>query len=589
MATINVKGYPALTQYVTDESAIQESINMLEGGPIILAACATDRGREDMYLCNDVNQFIAEHGPINFKKYGQVQKQIEKNLAAGGRVLFKRIVAPAATLANIVVVATVTNDEIGDKVTIKYTIETIPNAKTIADVETGITALSVTVDGAPKSYPIFAIAEVGRGASVKRIKIKPDYDGSEALAYMQYAMEIETELATKIVKFGLDPDRFDVINRGIRSRGNASGIIKVANTDRYLKGFLQDTAAEMKVTDINIYDLLCGKDKEGEVDEHIALDATSISLSPEFGLAMASGNAGEFEGDVYVPEVAAFETGLTAFYTGTTTPEIWNTTKYKIALVFGANFSKPVNQAIVDLVKWREDATFIKDFGLNLRTLEEIDAAVKADGVDTPYVVNYPISYDIIDPNSGVQETVTANYDLASGLVRRLINGPHVPFAGARNGAVLESAIEGTLNFEPIDTPHIQQKKAMKKLRANYASFIDGILTVETLWTSQKAYTQLSFSNNVFELQDIMRDTVKVALTNRYSFTNPSDLDNYKKDINDNIISKHTGRLKKLEFKYASDTILENQKVYYGVYTIIPWNFNQEEAFEYLIKNDEAN
>lgn len=591
MSIYNVNGYPSTTKIIKDNTNIKEADDRtINSGPIILAACATDRGTEELHMYNSEDEFLMEHGPINFNKYGQEQEQVRLNLAAKGRVLFKRLVSNDATLANIVIIAKVVKAE--DKsMKIEYSIKSCSGAKNVSEIEEALTTIVTNTedDENTKSFPIIALSEIGRGDSIKRIKIKPDYIGSETLDYMQYLLTIEYDYKTTLIRFSLNPDKIvNRVNVGIRNKVNNLDIIKCCNTDKYIKDFISFIQTNLSDDeDIQTYDLINCKDKDGETLDNISISDESISLNSKFGIKLSGGSAGKFDGNVNLHEVDEYTTLLESFYKGVLTNKVYDTDRYKLSLIFGGNFPESVNKAIIDLVEWRKDCVFIADFGTNIDTLEEIEGVIKTLNVDSPYIHNYPISYDILEPTSYTQAKVTACYDLSYELVNHLRKSPHIPFAGISNGAILSSAIKGTINFEPIKTKLVDQKSKMKKLRANYAKFDDDIkkYVIETVWTSKKALSQLTFCNNLFELQDIMRDT-DVIKKRRYNLANPHELEQYEKDINDEVISKHLSRVKNLEFAYKSNTDLENQKVYYGVFSIIPFNFYQEEYFEYIISND---
>jgi hypothetical protein len=114
-------------------------------------------------------------------------------------------------------------------------------------------------------------------------------------------------------------------------------------------------------------------------------------------------------------------------------------------------------------------------------------------------------SYKIYDPYSRKQIKITVTYDLAILMVEHWLNGRTRPFCGQKYGIVIPSAdfVEGSLNFRLTRTPREDQRQIFDDLRVNYLTFYDGnVLTMNTEYTSQKRYTQLSWINNVLAVQD---------------------------------------------------------------------------------------
>ena len=86
-----------------NKSSIDDSL------PLFLCAFSADKGSEEITDLT-YSEFKKMYGNnANFFKYGQPLLQAHQILAAGGRVLGKRIVAEDATLANLIITAEVTS------------------------------------------------------------------------------------------------------------------------------------------------------------------------------------------------------------------------------------------------------------------------------------------------------------------------------------------------------------------------------------------------------------------------------------------------------------------------------------------------
>lgn len=153
--------------------------------PLFMVVNGFDKGPEKLMEV-DATNFTQLYGTMSYTKYGQASIQAQRIIDAGGRLLVKRVCAPDAKLAYSVLVANI--DE-NNKLTweIKKTSSTYKKYKDIKpDVlkETG----GLYVEG--ESYPLFIIADNGRGLSTKKVRIVPDYDTSAGLNRMIYRFMI---------------------------------------------------------------------------------------------------------------------------------------------------------------------------------------------------------------------------------------------------------------------------------------------------------------------------------------------------------------------------------------------------------------
>ena len=166
----------------SNKSSIDDSL------PLFLCAFSADKGSEEITDLT-YSEFKKMYGDTaNFFKYGQPLLQAHQILAAGGRVLGKRIVAEDATLANLIITAEVTSQEVNKTnadgqqlyigsdgqettevtdtlattvyATVKYDSVTY-DVKTMAELEAKAASLKTE-----SVFPLFIISDNGRGVSV---------------------------------------------------------------------------------------------------------------------------------------------------------------------------------------------------------------------------------------------------------------------------------------------------------------------------------------------------------------------------------------------------------------------------------------
>ena len=178
-------------------NAVAENSN--ESLPLFLCVFSADKGTEEItdLTYTDFRKMYGDNA--DFFKHGQPLIQAHKILAAGGRVLGKRLVADDATLANLVILAEII---VSDIPTVKFTKQTVTDAKTFAQVKDAALELKTTT-----TFPLFIICDNGRGESFKNVRIAPDYDASKTLDFMLYNIQdIEGVTVMESNRFSLDPD-----------------------------------------------------------------------------------------------------------------------------------------------------------------------------------------------------------------------------------------------------------------------------------------------------------------------------------------------------------------------------------------------
>ena len=103
--------YPAtIFNWHDNSSILQENTPaVVDDSPLFYQPFSADKGTEDLVEISG-DDFDKMYGTLYFEKHGQSAIQAKHIIDAGGRLLVKRVVAHDATLANVVLVATVSED-----------------------------------------------------------------------------------------------------------------------------------------------------------------------------------------------------------------------------------------------------------------------------------------------------------------------------------------------------------------------------------------------------------------------------------------------------------------------------------------------
>lgn len=585
--------------------------------PLYLAAASADKGPEEMRVVSAENFFKLYGEDKNYYiKHGQPLLQVANLVNAGAKVLFKRVVADDATLANLTVVAKVASEEtqktnkegqllyvdaltgqetidIGDgneavmikTCKIKYEMVHKENMK---NIQTIITEVENAYESDETSYPLFTIIDNGRGLSNKKIRISPDYNTSKHKDYMKYNFEIiENNKIIETVPFCFDPDIVEAnVNRSLQN------VLKMYSNQLKCKLY-EDQVLEFisKVAEISgndeeycrTNDLLFAKERKNVNMKNVKIDLSDDlgNLSYLYGIALKHGTNGNF-GDIPFG-TSEYTEQLVKFFGGEFDDSIYDLDNYKIDLLVDANYPAEVKRKIEELVTFREDFHYFRDLGIGLRTLEDILAA-DADSKKNKFCSSYLLSYDVIDPFTRKQIPVTVGYTLSRLLVNHFKNGRTRPVAGELYNMVLSDAIEGTVNFIPKVTPSFNQKESLIEARINYASYFDNKLVLETLLTSQEQQTQLSYIHNVLGVQEIVKAVRTRCPKIRYSFLDGDDLVAYKEDV-ELVLRKYVSNFKSLKLVYLQDPTMVANNVFYAAIEITFRNVAQSEYFKIYTLN----
>lgn len=588
--------------------------------PLMLHAAAFERGPEKLMRVHGEEFYKLFGYFIDVEKYGQAGIQAANIIDNGGELLLKRIVAKDATLGNIVVVANVSADrvqktdsfgqplyvdaETGKETTdagesneavminvarIKHELVTVPNAQTIDDVVDA--ALDCFVEDEEEqtfAYPLFVIVDNGRGETTKKFGIEPMYSVSRNTDHMLYRLKYlgSKDLDAEQVYFALVPGII-YLNESM-DIGMASGNMLQCNAQA-LEPSIEAYYAKLseisgiEPADLFKSDVIFAKNAKGSAMNGLSLDDSGEDLGISMGFALQSGTNGAF-GDCPI-DTDEYEDALLEFFNGDFDSDIFNLDMYKIDACVDAAYPYAVKKAIVRLANFRKDFFYFGDLGADIQTYE--NAVNKL--YDMPksfYTAWYGQAYDIRNPFTMRHTHVTITYSLARLVISHLVNKTNAPYCGILHGFTIPEAIEGTINWTPKITPDVNQKTLCDEARLNYASVLRDILTLETEYTSQEEYTQLSFLNNVIAIQYIIKDCRENCPAFRYSFIGSSDLTVYKRNVTD-IINKYTSWFESLEFVYVQDEIMKANKIFEADLKVKHKDFVQAEIFNiYVLGTD---
>lgn len=484
--------------------------------------------------------------------------------------------------------------------TITWSAVAIADCKTVEEVKEEAQKLLVvndpvitTIDNGVEiavnaNYPLICMADNGRGLSNKTFKIVPDRSISKDMDNMYYTITV-----------------FD----GTVSIEKCTGALNPATLyGNKLYGFNEDIATQVimfnvdgaydqyvdiisDITDLSIdklksCDLINGTDNKGAVLPNITIDAEGIDFGSAYGVALTNGDNGSF-GDAPFGTEEYIQAAVDTFE-GKYDDAIWDVDTYKISAVFDANYDTRIKEAIAKFVTFREDCSFFRDYGLELFSYSAIESYSKriSDEYKNKFIEDYYTTYQIYNPETRQRIRVSMIYDLAANMVKHFANGCYRPLAGTANDMILASAIPGTINFTPRITPEVNQKALLDDLRINYAIFENEVCVVQSTYTSQQAFTQLSFINNVLAIQEVMRAVRTSCPKQRYTFTSGSDFTSYADAVNA-VLTRFQSNFAELSFDYEQDSLMAAQKIFYATLYFRFNNWAQTESFDiYALPNE---
>ena len=589
--------------------------------PLCLVCVASERGPEDMRKVYGEAFYKLYGNDIQFSKYGQPLLQAARIIDAGGRLLIKRVVADNATLANAVILANlkvisvqktdaegnalyidpVTGNEtttvtetpaMNNNAVVWYESYSIADAKTADDVKAGAIKLADVEGTADEDgnmvykYPIAVTVDIGRGTSVKRFRIVPDYTNSKNQDFMLYNFTLyyDDENNSENVYFAADDDLiFADLSMSLES-ATKRGLLqaKAFMLADYVEDFVRTMADTVGLSyeELLYEDFLFGKTRKNKEIEGITINPTDIEgivdLNDSTGIYLEEGSNGSF-GDRPI-ETQDYIDKVGEFFDGSFTSDIFNRDNYRIDCCFDANYPAVIKRKIEELANWREDFFYFRDLNI-LYTYKEIVDAHQA-ATKSRYSASYSTAYDVFDPYTRKQITVTCMYSLCEIITNHFLQGlRHRPLAGSANGFVITDAIENTLNFYPVVTPVIDQKEMFDEERINYADYLDNQLTIESLYTCQEKYTQLSFINNVLAVQQAAKAVRAQAPANRFTLLDQEGLNRYANFVQ-GILDNYKDNFDELTFVYVQDDVMKANKIFNASISFRFNDFVQSEIFD---------
>lgn len=617
-----------------DQSAIDtRTIEQVDNIPLYAHVSSFDRGPEDLRVVSGQLFYDLYGSKMNFSKHGQPALQAANIIDGGGKILIKRLVAKDALLANVIFVATVTSVTTAakdtestetavslqylttgiddpaattkyniDKTTssVKWTAMSVSNCKLHSEVMVEAEKLHVVTDASvvtaeddsvtvtkAEAFPMIVVTDNGRGVSNKAVRFSPDFNTSKDMGNMYfnaYVYEGTTRLDESMCT--LNPK--SVYNNTLYGLNTDTSIqvnfeIPEGMYDAYIAKIVELTG--MTEADLLKNDMIFITDNRGTALSEITLDAESVDLGATYGVELQNGTNGEFEDAPFATE--AWTQAAIDVFDGTFDDVIWDVDVYKIAAIFDANYPDPVKNAICDFVNFRQDCMFFRDYGVDVNSYAAIDYKYNSfeKKYRTNFIADYYTTYQIYDPETKVRERVTMMYDFARACITHFTNGAYRPLAGVVNSMILTSAIEGTINFTPRITPKVNQKSLLDDKRINYAIFVDGQCVVQSLYTSQIAYTQLSFANNVLAIQEVVRSVRNSCPKQRYTFTSGSDFSSYADAVN-TVLKGFRSNFAELIFEYTQNDLKASQKIFYATIAFRFNNWVQTEVFDLFALGD---
>ena len=471
---------------------------------------------------------------------------------------------------------------------IKWEAQTISNCETYDEVMESAAEL---FDDEAGVYPMIVVTDIGRNADCKSIRITPDYDTSRSIGFMFYRVaEFENTTSEENIVITMNPNiKYKNVSYAINKY--SMGQLSLGTVTGVFEAYIAKLSAETGIpeSELKMLDIINGTNCKGVSIKGISIDEDSIDLSYSYGVPLQSGSNGTqfgdapFHSEAYGPAVSKlFKDEANGGYTD----EVFDVDVHKIYAICDANYPQSVKDDIAKFVKFREDCFYFRDLGLGLNTFDLIYEKNEKQ-FRTQFAGNYSTSGMITDPYSNRRIEVTSMYDFAPALVNHFAVGKAShPLAGEINGFTMDSFIKGTVNYLPRVTPTVDQKGLLDDARINYATYYEyeGDLIIDSLYTSQAEYTQLSYINNILAIQEVMRSVRSACPKNRFKFTTSNDFSDYAEAVTE-VLSHYKSNFDSLNFVYLQDPTKEAQKIYYAAIEFTFNNWAQSEIFDLYALN----
>lgn len=465
-------------------------------------------------------------------------------------------------------------------------------------------------------FPLLAVTENGRGVSTKSFDIIENSRLSKNLSFAVYDIEVHEGLdVIETIHFSIDPSAISgttsmSLNEQARSAIQFDAYQDSNQYDKMMQLLMSSTGKTKG--EIVAEDFVFARTRAGQTNlewmgymdgstgnsEHIIESDTDTEVNTNINdytnLAMIGGSNGSFGSRPI--NAATYASAMNAIFsidsaTGVEMyPEIYNLDEHKIMAIIDANYPDSVKASLSEFVAIREDCMFLRDMGTNgLNTATAITNAASLVTNKSKFMALYCQYYDIKDPYTYKQITVSIGYSLVRLLINQYNNGINLPLAGQKYGVTIPEAIYGTLNFAPLNLPSGNQKEAFDDARLNYASYFGDLLVLETEYTTYEKFSQFSYLNNILGIQEAIRAVRTRCPLIRYSFISGGDFDAYQADVN-SVLSNYSNNFVSLELEYLGDDTYVANKIFYAAIKVRFKDFVQTEWFKViaLATNSEA-
>ena len=450
-------------------------------------------------------------------------------------------------------------------------------------------------------YPLFLLTDNGRGESNKRITISLDDTLTRSAQAARYVIDVsENNSTTESLIFSLNPSEIEnnlsLFIQPVVKR-SSSQLLCYGYEDQ-VELFLQDvsTKSGIPVEELLKADILGARNWRGQALKRLKIvtattdGARTVKLDRFDGHPLTGGTNGETFGRAPIETYkgvgdheSVYAKEMTKVYDGTFNDDIFDVDNNPIDIVVDANYPHETKRAIEALCTFRQDVFFFRDMGT--RGLTDIvsikNAKLLNNGINNRFVADYCQYYDIIDPYTRKQITVTIGYSIARLICMHFFNGRSLVCAGINNGWTIPEIVEGSLSYVPKITPAGDQVNEMDDLRVNFGKYYNNIFTIATEYTAQDIYTQLSFLNNVLSIQELIKQIRIECPKSRYKFITGTDFEDYKSDVQA-VINANSSKFASIEIDFNTDSVYASNKIVYAVIKVSFKDFAQAEIFRII-------
>lgn len=618
------KGYPRFRAEIIDQSQILEiETTTLNSGDItvIMQPYTSDKGTEEWEILQGFDGFTDVKGPMSFARHGQAQITLAEILRAGGIVLGKRMVSDDATLANVTLRARVV--KVGDASYLYFYTTNVENCldfkHAVGDNNKFEADEAVQEDGTVDA-PLITVAPMGRGASNIWFRINPEYNNSRSRNnYIQFTFEIYD--GTKLLEshsVSMNPNIIinnvsQAMNPKVRSNTQQIQIQLYDDGVEAICTALAETAVmndeALTVAQLINLDFINGYDLKGttriggvvtvvDADEDGSDDWSTympsdikdyvVDISGLDGVTLEGGSYGSM-GAKPIKNSEEYEKILLGTFGANTNntnyrPELYDLDMFKVDAIFDADWPFTVKNQVLNVVDFRGDMMYFADLG---KTADN-DTDIVDLASNIPYSRNVAIYhnyFNVYDPYTRREITVTLPYLLAIKMVQHLNNSVAAPFAGQANSLTFENdIIPGTINYIPRIIPGRDSKQILTDANVNYISFYNTTPVLDTEFTNNEEYSQLSYLNNVMNVQQIIKRLRTEHPRKRYTFVDGDDLAKYIEDTQE-IIDEYKSDYADIYVTYMYDPAYEQNKIFYATLTVRFKEFFDEEYFKIFAIN----